>query len=192
MRLNRWGAINVRDSIILVAREIISRPLLNDSIIDGDGYITRDSLGAAASALRGNSSPGAFSQDPFHGLGNADVVQALQGYFKQLRDKPKDRTVFFETFEYVHIALLRTVMNDPDDTDSNGMPILEPSTGLPKKKYSEHCVYTAKNTIERPGLLRSLERANNMRLLGRPKHEGWLCNRSLERWLEQHEVHKAR
>ncbi|UNM22065.1 type III secretion effector protein [Pseudomonas sp. ArH3a] len=182
----------MRDSIILVAREIISRPLLNDSIIDGDGYITRDSLGAAASALRGNSSPSAFSQDPFHGLGNADVVQALQGYFKQLRDKPKDRTVFFETFEYVHIALLRTVMNDPDDTDSNGMPILEPSTGLPKKKYSEHCVYTAKNIIERPGLLRSLERANNMRLLGRPKHEGWLCNRSLERWLEQHGVHKAR
>lgn len=35
-------------------------------------------------------------------------------------------------------------MSDPDDTDSRGLPILEPATGLPKKKYSEHCVYTAK------------------------------------------------
>ena len=182
----------MRDSIILAAREIISRPLLSDSIIDGDGYITRDSLGAAAAVLRGNSSLGIFSEDPFHGQGNADVVQALQGYFKQLRDKPKDRTVFFETLEYLEIALLRTVMTDPDDTDSRGLPILEPFTGLPRKQYSEHCVYTAKNIVERPGLLRSLERANNMRLLGRPKHEGWLCNRSLERWLEQYEAHKAR
>lgn len=178
--------------MILVVREILNRPLLNDAIIDGDGYITRDSLGAAASALSGNSSPDAFSQDPFHGQGNAEVVLALQGYFKQLRDEPKDRTVFFETFEYLEIALLRTVMSDPDDIDSWGMPILEPATGLPRKKYSEHCVYTAKNIIERPGLLRSLERANNLRLLGRPKHEGWLCNRSLERWLEQYEAHKAR
>ncbi|WP_448652107.1 type III secretion effector protein [Pseudomonas fluorescens] len=182
----------MRDRIILVAREILNRPLLNDSIIDVEGYITRDSLGAAASALRGNSSPSAFSQDPFHGLGNADVVQALQGYFKQLRDKPKDRTVFFEAHEYVDIALLKAVMNDPDATDSQGAPILDPATGLPRKQYSEHCVYTAKNIIERPGLLRALERSNNARLFGRPKHEGWLCNRSLERWLEQHQTHKAR
>ncbi|KAF2406844.1 type III secretion effector protein [Pseudomonas antarctica] len=182
----------MQDRIILVAREILNRPLLNDSIIDGDGYITRDSLGAAASALRGNSSRGAFSQDPFHGQGNAEVVQALQGYFKQLRDKPKDRTVFFEALEYVDIALLKTVMNDPDATDSQGMLMLEPATGLPRKKYSEHCVYTAKNIIERPGLLRSLERASNTRLFGRPKHDGWLCSRSLERWLELHEAHKAR
>ncbi|WP_218170212.1 type III secretion effector protein [Pseudomonas costantinii] len=178
--------------MILVAREILKRPLLNDSIIDCEGYITRDSLSAVAAALLGNSSPGGFSPDPFHGQGNAKVVQALQGYFKQLRDKPKDRTVFFEALEYLEIALLKAVMNDPDDTDSQGMPILEPATGLPRKKYSEHCVYTAKNVIERPGLLRSLERANNMRLFGRPKHDGWLCNRSLERWLEQQEMYKAR
>jgi len=182
----------VRDRLILVVREILSRPTLNDAILDGDGYITRDSLNAAAAALRGNSSPGTFSQDPFHGQGNVKVVRALQGYFKQLRDQTKDRTAFFEGEEYVEIALLKTVMSDPDDIDSMGRPILEPGIGLPRKKYGEHCVYTAKNVMERPGLLRSLERTNNMRLLGRPRYEGWLCNRGLERWLEQHETHKAR
>jgi len=182
----------VRDRIILVIREILNRPSLNDAIIDCAGYITRDSLNAAAAALRGNSSSSAFSQDPFHGQGNAEVVQALQGYFKPLRDTSKDRTVFFESVEYLDIALLEWVMSDPDDTDSRGLPILEPATGLPKKKYSEHCVYTAKNIIERPGLLRSLERATHMRMFGRPRHEGWLCNRGLERWLQQYAARKAR
>ncbi|QOQ78242.1 type III secretion effector protein [Pseudomonas poae] len=182
----------MRDRVILAVREILKRPRLNDAIIDSDGYITRDSLSAAAAALRGNSSPEAFSQDPFHGQGNAKVVQALQGYFKLLRDKSKDRTVFFETLEYMEIALLKNVMNDPDDSDSQGLPILDPATGLPAKKYSEHCVYTAKNIIERPGLLRSLQRVNTLRLFGRPKDEEWLCNKSLGRWLEQHEAHKAR
>lgn len=182
----------MRERLILVVREILKRPLLNDTIIDHEGYITRDSLSAAAVSSRRNSSPGTFSQDPFHGQGNAAVVQALQGYFKQLRDKYKDRPGFFETHEYLEIALLHAVMSDPDDTDLLGMPILEPTTGLPRKKYTEHCVYTAKNIVERPGLLRSLERVNQMRLLNRPRHTGWLCNKSLERWLEQHEVHKAR
>ncbi|MFB3303828.1 type III secretion effector protein [Pseudomonas sp. AMR01] len=182
----------MRDRVILVVREILKRPMLSDAIMDSEGYITRDSLSAAAATLLRNSSPCTFSQDPFHGHGNAEVVQALQGYFQQLRDKPKDRPGFFETHEYLEIALLTAVMNDPDDTDSLGLPLLEPTTGLPRKKYTEHCVYMAKNIIERPGLLRSLERANQTRLFGRPRHEGWLCNRSLERWLEQYEAHKAR
>ncbi|WP_395608233.1 type III secretion effector protein [Pseudomonas sp. B22129] len=182
----------MRDRVIQVAREILKRPLLNDTIIDHEGYITRDSLSAAAATLGRNSSPQAFSQDPFHGQGNAEVVQALRGYFKQLRDQPKDRPGFFETLEYLEIALLQTVMDDPDDTDSRGAPILEPTTGLPRKKYPEHCVYTAKNIMERPGLLRSLERANQARFFGRPKYDGWLCNKSIERWLEQHEIYKAR
>ncbi|PRA25974.1 type III secretion effector protein [Pseudomonas poae] len=182
----------MRDRIILVVREILKRPLLNDAIIDFEGFITRDSLKAAALALRGNSSPNTFSQDPFHGQCNAKVVMALQGYFKQLKDASKDRTRFFEALEYVDIALLKTVMNDPDELDARGLPQLEPATGLPSKKYSEHCVYMAKNIIERPGLLRSLERVNNMRLFGRPRHEGWLSNKSLERWLEQYNQYKAR
>lgn len=182
----------MRDRIILVVREILKRPFLNDSIIDLDGFITRDSLRAAAAALRGNSSPSAFSQDPFHGQSNAKVVQALQEHFKLLRDVSRDRPGFFGPVQYVEIALLRTVMTDPDDTDEHGRPALEAATGLPRKKYSEHCVYTAKNIIERPGLLRSLERANNSRLFGRPKHEGWLSDKSLGRWLEQYKMHKAR
>ncbi len=182
----------MRDRIILVVREILKRPLLNDSIIDFEGFITRDSLRAAAASLRGNSSPDAFSQDPFHGQSNSAVVQALQGHFKRLKDTTKDRTGFFETLEYVDITLLRTVMTDPDDVDAQGLPLLDPATGLPSKKYSEHCVYTAKNIIERPGLLRSLERVNTMRLLGRPRHEGWLSNKGLERWLEQYKLFKAR
>ena len=68
----------MRDRIILVVREILKRPLLNDAIIDFEGFITRDSLKAAAASLRGNSSPCAYSQDPFHGQCNAKVVQALQ------------------------------------------------------------------------------------------------------------------
>lgn len=182
----------MQDRVILLVREILKRPLLNDTIIDSEGYITRDSLNAAAATLQRNSSPGTFSQDPFHGQGNARVVQALQGYFKPLRDTLKDRPGFFETHEYLEIALLKAVMEDPNDADLQGVPILEPATGLPRKKYTEHCVYTAKNIIERPGLLRSLERAGHLRLFGRPRHEGWLCNRSLVRWLEQYESYKAR
>ena len=182
----------MRYRIILVVREILKRPLLNDAIFDFEGFITRDSLRAAAAALPGNSSPGAFSQDPFHGQCNAKVVLALQGYFKQLRDVTKDRAGFFDALEYLEITLLRTVMSDPDETDPQGQPKLEPTTGLPVKKYSEHCVYTAKNIIERPGLLRSLERANTPRIFGRPRHEGWLSNKSLERWLERYKMYKAR
>lgn len=182
----------MRDRIILVVREILKRPLLNDSIIDFEGFITRDSLRAAAAALQGNSSPSAFSQDPFHDQCNAKVVQALQEHFVLLRDTTRDRPGFFEPMQYVEIALLRTVMMDPDDTDEHGRPTLDAATGLPRKKYSEHCVYTTKNIIERPGLLRSLERANNTRLFGRPRHEGWLSNKSLGRWLEQYKMYKAR
>ncbi|AHC34713.1 type III secretion effector protein [Pseudomonas fluorescens] len=182
----------MRDRMILMVREILKRPPLNDAIIDCEGYITRDSLRVAAATLLGNSTPGAFSQDPFQGQGNALVVEALQGHFTQLKDPTKDRKFFFEALEYVEIALLKTVMNDPDAIDSLGLPILEPCTGLPRKKYSEHCVYMAKNIIERPGLLRSLERANHTRLFGWPRYEGWLSNKSLERWLEQYKAHKAR
>ena len=183
----------MRDRLILVVREILRRAPLRDAIMDSEGYITRDSLSAAAaSTLSRNSSVGTFSHDPFHGQGNAEVVQALRVYFKQLRDQSRDRPGFFETVEYLEIAHLQFVMGDPDDLDPQGSPILDPSTGLPRKKYTEHCVYTAKNVLERPGLLRSLERANQARLFGRPKHEGWLCNRNLERWLEQYEMYKAR
>lgn len=187
----RTGESEELDRMIHVARQIIERPRLNDAILSSDGDITRDSVRAAA-ALQGNSSAGVFSQDPLHALGNARVVQALQGQFEQLRDKSKDRTFLFEQHQYVEVATLKRVMQDPYDVDREGVPVLEPSTGMPRPKYSELCVYTAKNILERPGLLRSLERANGTRLFGPPHREGWLSNKSLDRWLEQDEARKAR
>lgn len=180
------------DRAILAAREILKRPRLNDAIIGADGVITRDSLATAATALQGNSAPSVFSQDPFHAQGNAQVVEAFKGLFDQLRDKSKDRTFFFEKYQYVEIAALKSVMKDPDALDRQGLPEREPATGLPKKKYSEHCVYTAKNILERPGLLRSLERAQGPRLFSGLHQPGWLSNKSLDRWLEQDKAHKAR
>ncbi|NVZ54456.1 type III secretion effector protein [Pseudomonas sp. B6002] len=185
------GDNDALDRVIQVAREILQRPRLSDAILSSEGDITRDSL-RAATALQGNSSPSVYSQDPFHAQGNAQVVQAFQGLFEQLRDKTKDRTYFFEPHQFVEIVTLKAVMQDPYDVDPQGEAVLEPSTGMPRPKYSELCVYTAKNIIERPGLLRSLERANGARLFGPPYQEGWLSNKSLDRWLEQDEAHKTK
>ncbi len=180
------------DRVVEAVMEILERPRLSDAILSRDGDITRDSLAAAARALQGNSSPRLFSQDPFHALGNAQVVQALQGQFSQLRDKTRDRTFLFEQLQYLEIATLERVRDDPYDVDHLGAPVLEPSTGMPRPKYSELCVYTAKNILERPGLLPALARASSARLFGPPHKEGWLSNKSLDRWLEQDAAHKAR
>ena len=179
------------DCAILAAREILNRPPLQDAILSSDGEITRDSLAAAVTAVQGNSSPGAFSQDPFHGQENAQVVKALQGLFEPLRDQTKDRTFFFDKHQYVEIAALRALMGDPDVVGPQGQPVLDPATGLPAKQYSELSVYMAKNIVERPGLLRSLERASGTRMFGPAHHEGWISNKGLERWLEQDKAHKA-
>jgi hypothetical protein len=180
------------DGVILAAREINNRPSLRDAILSIDGDITRDSLAAAVPALQGNSSPSAFSQDPFHAQDNAHVVQAFQGLFEQLRDQTKDRTFFFDKHQYVEVAGLRALMRDPDAVGPQGLPVLDPATGLPGKQYSELSVYTAKNILERPGLLRSLERASGTRMFGPTHQEGWISNKGLERWLEQDKAHKAR
>jgi hypothetical protein len=186
------GQSDKLDAAILAAREINNRPPLRDAILSADGDITRDSLRAAAQALQGNSSPNTFSQDPFHGQDNAHVVKALQGLFEQLRDPTKDRTFFFEKHHYVEIAGLRTLMGDPDAVDAQARPILDPSTGLPGKQYSEFCVYTAKNILERPGLVRSLESASGTPMFGLAHQKGCISNVGLERWLAQDKVHKAR
>ncbi len=186
------GENEALDGAIQVVREILKRARLSDTIFSRDGDITRDSLSAAAQALHGNSSASVFSQDPFHTHGNAQVVQALQSQFEQLRDKTMDRTFLFEQHQYVEIAKLKAVMQDPYEVDQKGSPVLDTSTGMPRPQYSELCVYTAKNIIERPGLLPSLERANGTRLFGPPHKEGWLSNKSLERWREQDDARKAR
>lgn len=186
------GESEALDSTIQVVREILKRPRLSDAIFSRDGDITRDSLSAAAQALQGNSSANVFSQDPFHAQGNAQVVEALQSEFPNLRDKAMDRTYLFEPYQYLEIAKLRVVMQDPYEVDQQGEPVVDTSTGMPKSKYSELCVYTAKNIIERPGLLPSLERASGARLFGPPHKEGWLSNKNLERWREQDDARKTR
>ena len=186
------GESEALDDVIQVVREMLKRPRLSDAVFSRDGDITRDSLNAAAQALPGNSSANVFSQDPFHAQGNAQVVEALQSQFALLRDEAMDRTYLFEQHQYVEIARLREVMQDPYEVDQQGAPVLDTSTGMPQSKYSEFCVYTAKNIIERPGLLPSLERANVTRLFGPPHKEGWLSNKSLERWHEQDAARKAR
>ncbi|MFV9652780.1 type III secretion protein [Pseudomonas citrulli] len=188
----RMGKSEELDRTIQVVSEILKRPRLSDAILSRDGDITRDSLRAAAQTLQGNSSPSVFSQDPFHAQGNTQVVLALQGQFEQLRDKSQDRTFFFEQHQYVEIATLKAVMQDPHAVDQEGAPVLDPSSGMPRPRYSELCVYTAKNILERPGLLPSLIRANGTRLFGPPQKDGWLSNKSLERWLEQDKARKAR
>ncbi|WP_228391192.1 MULTISPECIES: type III secretion effector protein [Pseudomonas] len=186
------GESEALDDVIQVVGEMLKRPRLSDAIFSRDGDITRDSLNTAAQALPGNSSANVFSQDPFHAQGNAQVVEALQSQFALLRDETMDRTYLFEQHQYVEIARLREVMQDPYEVDQQGAPVLDTSTGMPQPKYSELCVYTAKNIIERPGLLPSLERANVTRLFGPPHKEGWLSNKSLERWHEQDAARKAR
>lgn len=186
------GESEALDGVIQVVREMLNRPRLSDAIFSRDGDVTRDSLSAAAQALQGNSSATEFSQDPFHAQSNAQVVEALQSQFALLRNKAMDRTYLFEPHQYVEIAKLREVMQDPYEVDQQGAPVLDASTGMPQSKYSELCVYTAKNIIERPGLLPSLERANGTRLFGPPHKEGWLSNKSLERWHEQDAARKAR
>jgi hypothetical protein len=188
----RMGESEELDRTIQVVGEILKRPRLNDAILSRDGDVTRDSLRAAAHSLQGNSSPSVFSQDPFHAQGNAQVVQALQGQFEQLRDSAQDRTYLFEQYQYVEIATLKAVMQDPYAVDQQGAPVLDLSTGMHQPKYDERCVYIAKNILERPGLLPSLERANRTRLFGPPQKEGWLSNKSLDVWLEEDQVRKAR
>ncbi|MFK9005225.1 type III secretion effector protein [Pseudomonas pergaminensis] len=178
--------------VVSVVREMLKRPALIDAIMNRDGDITRDSLRAAAAALTGNSSPSEFSQDPFHAQDNDCVVRGLQKLFEQLRDPTKDRTFLFESYQYLSIETLMKVVQDPYEVDREGAPVLELSTGMPKPKYSELCVYTVKNIIERPGLLSSLERVNGPRLFGPPHYEGYLSNKSLELWRERYRARKAR
>jgi len=75
---------------------------------------------------------------------------------------------------------------DPDELDGQGEPVLDPATGLARKKYDEQQVYMAKNIVDRPGLLQSLESAHGSgrRIFGSHHQAGWLSNKTLDRWLE--------
>lgn len=172
--------------------EILKRPRLTDAILTRDGDITRDSLKIAATAMQGSSSPQVFSQDPFHGKGNHEVVLALKELFEQLREPAKDRKFFFGARQYVAIAALKEVMLDPYEVDRHAVPVVDPFTGMPRPKYSERCVYMAKNLFTRPELMPSLERTNAALLFGPMCPQGYLSNTSLDHWLEQDAERKAR
>ncbi|KRP46062.1 hypothetical protein [Pseudomonas poae] len=186
------GDCEKRNRLIQIVGEILKRPRLVDAISMPDGYITRDSLRAAASVMQGSSSPSLFSLDTFHGKGNHEVVLSFKEEFAGLRDPTKDLKFLFWELQYVEIAKLRDVMRDPYKLDNNGKPVAEPSTGMLMPEYSERCVYTAINLVNRPGLLSSLRLANSMQLLGRFCPPGYLGNLCLDLWLEQDVARKAR
>jgi hypothetical protein len=184
---------SVSERTIMLAREILNRPRLNEAILVDGGKITPESLANASDLVVGNTNPNTQSVDPFHSKTNAQVVQAFRGMFDQLRDISEDYSFFFEKHRYVKKDTLIEMSKDPDETDKNGNVVRDPATGFPKKKYSEQQVYVAKNIVERPGLLDSLDssKANGTNIFGSHNVDGWLKNYSIDRWLENDKKEKG-
>jgi len=184
----------VSERTIMLAREILNRPRLNEAILEKGGKITHDSLGKAADLQVGNTNPNTQSADPLHAKTDAQVVQIFRGMFDDLRDKSEDRTFFFEKHRYVKKDTIIEMSKDPDQTDKNGEPLRDAHTGFPLKKYSEQQVYLAKNLMERPGLMASLDssKANGHNIFGSHNDDGWLKNYSLDRWLKNDKEEKGR
>lgn len=110
----------VSERTIMLAREILNRPRLNDAITAKGGEITHDSLTKAGDSQIGNTNPNTQSADPFHAKTDAQVVQAFRGMFDDFRDKSEDRTFFFEKHRYVKKDTLIEISKDPNQTDKNG------------------------------------------------------------------------
>ncbi|WP_340053119.1 hypothetical protein [Pseudomonas sp. JAI120] len=188
------GESKVPERTIMLAREILNRPRLGESIVGKGNEITPDSLEKAASLMIGNTNPNTQSADPYHAKTDAQVVQAFRGMFDDLRDTSEDRTFFFEKHRYVKKETIIEMSKDPDETDKNGQVVRDMATGFPKKKYSEQQVYMAKNLVERPGLLASLDstKANGTNIFGSHNDDGWLKNYSIDRWLKNDKEEKGR
>lgn len=184
----------VLERTIMLAREILNRPRLADAIVAKGGEITSASLEKVASHSIGNTNPNTQSADPFHSKTDAQVVQAFRGMFDDLRDQSEDYNFFFEKHRYVKKETLIEMSKDPDETDKQGQVVRDAATGFPKKKYSELQVYMAKNLVERPGLLASLDstKANGTNIFGSHNDDGWLKNYSIDRWLENDKEEKGR
>ncbi|CRM00086.1 MULTISPECIES: hypothetical protein [Pseudomonas] len=178
----------VSERTIMLAREILNRPRLNDAITAKGGEITHESLTSASDSQIGNTNPNTQSADPFHGKTNAQVVQAFKGKFNDWRDKSQDNDILFglEKHRYVRRETIIEISKDPNVTDAKGEVVRDPRTGFPLKKYSEDEVYLAKNLVGRPGLLDSLDsyKANGYNIFGSRNDDGWLKNYSIDRWLE--------
>ncbi|MCJ7958646.1 MAG: hypothetical protein MUW57_19395 [Pseudomonas sp.] len=183
----------VSERTIMLMREILNRPRLNEAIMAKGGEITHESLVSASDSQIGNTNPNTQSADPFHAKTDAQVVKAFRGMFDELRDKSEDRTFFFEKHRYVKKDTIIEISKDPNQTDKNGEPLRDARTGFPLKKYSEQQVYLTKNLLERPGLLDSLDgyKANGYSIFGSHNHDGWYKNYSLDRWLENDKQEKG-
>ncbi|WP_238339944.1 hypothetical protein [Pseudomonas lurida] len=183
----------VSERTIMLMREILNRPRLNEAIKAKGGEITYESLVRASDSQIGNTNPNTQSADPFHAKTDAQVVQTFRGMFDELRDKSEDRTFFFEKHRYVKKDTLIEISKDPNQTDKNGEPLRDVRTGFPLKKYSEQQVYLTKNLLERPGLIDSLDshKANGYNIFGSHNDDGWLKNYSIDRWLENDKEEKG-
>ena len=179
----------VSERTIMLAREILNRPRLNDAIVAKGGEITHESLAKAGDSQIGNTNPNTQSADPFHAKTDAQVVQAFKGKFNDWRDKSQDNDILFglEKHRYVRRETIIEISKDPNVTDAKGEAVRDPRTGFPLKKYSEQEVYLAKNLAERTGLLDSLDshKANGYNIFGSRNDDGWLKNYSLDRWLQE-------
>ncbi|WP_241194676.1 hypothetical protein [Pseudomonas orientalis] len=181
------------ESNVMLANEIINRPRLNEAIRVDGGKITSESLAEAAKLLTGNTSPNTQSADPFHSSSNYQVVTEFRGMFDQLMDESKTFSWPWDKHRFVKTDTLVEMSKDPDELDSKGNVVRDPANGFPKKKYSERQVYLAKNIIERPGLLDSLDsyKANGYAFTGSRNNDGWLKNYSIDRWLENDKKEKG-
>lgn len=188
------GESKVYDRTIMLAREILNRPRLEEAIVGKGGEITLDSLAKVGSLIIGNTNPNTQSPNPFHAKTNAQVVEAFLGMFDDLRDTSEDRTFFFEKHRYVNKDKIIEMSRNPDETDKNGQVVRDPTTLLPKKKYSAHQVAVGINLVERPGLLASLDstKANGTNIFGSHNADDWLKNYSIERWLKNDKEEKGR
>ena len=184
---------SVSERTIMLAREILNRPRVNEAILVDGGKITPESLAKAAELLTGNTNPNTQSADPFHSMSNAQVVTTFRGMFDQLRDKSEDFSWPWDKHRFVKTDTLVEMSKDPDELDSKGNVVRDPANGFPKKQYSEQLVYLAKNIVERPGLLDSLDnyKANGFALTGSRNSDGWLKNYSIDRWLENDKIEKG-
>ncbi len=186
------NADKVDERVRKLVKEIINRPRLNDEILVDGGKITLASLEKAANTMMGNTNPNVHSADPFHSKLNHQVVEVLRGKFPEWRDKSLDYWLFGK-HQYVRTKKILEMAKDPDETTKKGEVVRDTATGFPKKKYSEHEVYLAKNLVERTGLLASLDsnKANGTNPFGSHNDDGLLKNFSIDRWQKNNRKEKG-
>lgn len=182
----------VPERVIMLFRETVNRPRLNQAVLGKDRHLTAEGLSKASGSLVGNTNPNTQSADPYHAKTDLQLVQAFRAMFDDIRDRSEDYSFFFEKHRYVKKDTIIEMSKDPDETDKNGQTVRDPATGFPKKKYSENQVYITKNLVER-GLLDSLDsnKANGTNIFGSHNHDGWIKNYSVDRWMENEKKEKG-